>query len=91
MITKVRDKETGAVYSSDMSDENKSKILDINFCTSYTEVTVQDETGGNFPTKNLIIPPIGSEPYWVDMIAINENDIEGEWVDSSPSVPKEVK
>lgn len=66
-----------------MSDENKQAILALNFCTSYTEVQVQDqiEIDGEikYPETTLILPPIGTEPNWIDMIA-TQDDPEGEWV-----------
>jgi hypothetical protein len=68
-----------------MSDENKHAILSLNFCTSYTEVEVQDKVEGDdgklkYPTHTIILPPIGSTPYWVDLIA-TQTDNEGEWID----------
>jgi len=83
MEIKIRDKKTGVVYSSNMNDNNKNAILSINFCTSYTEVEVQDviEVDGKkkFPTHTVILPPFGSETSWIDLIATQE-DNEGEWV-----------
>ena len=83
MEIKIRDKKTGVVYSSDMNDNNKNAILSMNFCTSYTEVEVQDvievDAKKKFPTHTLILPPFGSEPSWIDLIATQE-DNEGEWV-----------
>ena len=64
-----------------MSDDNKHCILSMNFCTSYTEVQVQDEINENSKVKDLILPPLGSTPNWVDLIA-TQNDDEGEWVTS---------
>ena len=83
MEIKIRDKKTGVVYSSNMNDNNKNAILSMNFCTSYTEVEVQDviEADGKkkFPIHTVILPPFGSEPSWIDLIATQE-DNEGEWV-----------
>jgi len=84
MELNIKDKVTGVIYSSDMSDGNKHTITALNFCTSYTQVTVQDEIideGGvkKYPEKDLIIPPIGTNPNWIDLIA-TQNDNEGEWV-----------
>lgn len=83
MELKIRDIKTGIVYSSNMDDNNKNVILSMNFCTSYTEVEVQEETevGGKkkFPTHTVILPPFGSDPSWTDLIATQE-DNKGEWV-----------
>ena len=84
MELKIKDKVTGVIYTNDMSDSNKHVILALNFCTSYTQVTVQDEIideGGNkeYPSKDIILPPMGTKPNWVDLIATQE-DNEAEWV-----------
>jgi len=81
MELKIKDKTTGIIYSNVMSDDNKHCILSMNFCTSYTEVQVQDEINENSKVKDLILPPLGSTPNWVDLIATQNND-EGEWVTS---------
>ena len=80
MLIKVKDKE-GNVYTSDMSKENDKSILEMHFCTSYTQVIVQDtiidENGKTiYPEKDIIIPLEGGN--WVDMIAVDEDEI-GEW------------
>ena len=84
MNLKIRDKVTGVIYTNDMSDCNKHVILALNFCTSYTQVTVQDEIideGGNkkYQSKDIILPPVGTKPNWIDLIATQE-DNEAEWV-----------
>lgn len=81
MLLKIKDLDTGQIYSSNMSDDNKHTILDINFCTSYTQVSVQDEIDGKFSCHDMILPPIGTTPDWVDQIA-TQNDPEGEWVNA---------
>lgn len=82
MELKVRDLKTNTIYSSNMSDNNKHCILEIHFCTSYTQVVVQDEVeeaGGKvYPSHDIVLPPIGSEVNWVDLIATQE-DNQGEW------------
>jgi hypothetical protein len=84
MLLKIKDKKTDVIYTSDMSDQNIHAILSLNFCTSYTEVEVQDkiEEDGKitYPKHTVILPPIGTKPYWVDLIATQE-DNDGEWVD----------
>ena len=79
MEIKVKDDVTGIVYSSNMSDENKNSILAMNFCTSYTQVNVQQEIDGKFPTHNIIVPPLGSAPSWVDGIA-TQGDHTGQFI-----------
>lgn len=83
MELKIRDKKTGVIYSSNMSDHNKHAIISMDFCTSYTQVKVQDviDVSGKkkFSTKDIILPPIGSSPNWIDEIAIKD-DNEAEWV-----------
>jgi len=84
MDLKIRDKITGVVYHNDMSDNNKHCILALNFCTSYTQATVQDEIvdeDGNkkYQIKDIILPPLGTKPNWVDLIA-TQGDNEAEWV-----------
>lgn len=83
MILKVKDNKTGVIYTSDMSDENKHSILNINFCTSYTQVEVQDEILEDgelkYPTHDIILKPLGSKVNWIDLIAVM-NDNDGEWI-----------
>ena len=83
MILKVKDNKTGVIYTSDMSDENKHSILNINFCTSYTQVEVQDEILEDgeliYPTHDIILKPSGGKVNWVDLIAIKD-DNDGEWI-----------
>jgi len=83
MIIKVKDLTTGTIYTSDMSDSNKNVILAINFCTSYSQVNVQTETivscKVHYVTHDIIVPPVGSEVNWVDLIA-TQKDNKGEWV-----------
>jgi len=84
MLIKVKDKKTGVIYSTNMMDGNKHSILEINFCTSYTQVTVQDEIEVDgkteYPTHDIILPPFGTTPNWVDLIA-TQDDNEGVWID----------
>tara|TARA_R110000796_G_C14365335_1_gene413323 strand:+ start:442 stop:699 length:258 start_codon:yes stop_codon:yes gene_type:complete len=84
MELKIRDKVTGVIYSSNMNDDNKHTITALNLCTSYTQVTVQDEVlkkdGSKiYPEKDIILPPIGTKVSWIDLIA-TQNDNEAEWV-----------
>lgn len=78
-MIKVKRKSDGQVFTTDMSADNKFKITEIHFCTSYTQVIVQEEKDGKFPTMDLIVEPIGSIPNAVDLIA-TQNDEAGEFV-----------
>lgn len=84
MELKVKNLETGVIYSSDRSDDNKHSILSINFHTDYTQVNVQDEIVSEsgqktHPNFNIIMPPIGGKVNWVSLI-IFVGSTEGEWV-----------
>ena len=86
MLLKIKDLNNGKIYSNDMSNQNTQSILYMNFCTSYTEVKVQDEIDNDgkrsFPKHTVILPPYGvslKDINWVDLIAIQE-DARGEWV-----------
>lgn len=74
----------GEVYSNDMSLSNDNVILEIHFCTSYTEVIVQKKSiDGDgtiiYPTHTIIIPPEGSRPHWVDLVAVKDCK-KGKWI-----------
>jgi hypothetical protein len=69
MELKIRQKDTGVIYSSDMSDENEHYILSLNFCTSYTQAEVQDKVDGKFTTHDVILPPFETELSWIGSIA----------------------
>jgi len=86
LLLKIKDLNNDKIYSNDMSNQNTQSILSINFCTSYTEVEVQDEIDNgcekSFPSHTVILPPYGILPEyisWVDLIAI-QKDARGEWV-----------
>jgi len=81
MFIQVKDYVSGIIYNNDMSQDEHC-ILSINFCTSYTQVEVQDkiEVDGQtkYPKHDIIISPLGSKPNFVDEIAI-QNDHKGDW------------
>lgn len=74
MKISVTQKSDGKVYTNDMSNENKMCILEIHFCTSYTQVIVQDEIDGKFTTHDIICDPVGTKPNLVDLIAIQDDE-----------------
>ena len=66
------------VFTNDMS--NDECILEIHFCTSYTQVIVQEKNShGYLVTSDIICNPVGSNEYWVDLIAVQDSTI-GEFV-----------
>ena len=83
MLIRVRDDVTGKIYSNDMSENNDLSILEIHFCTSYTQVEVQDKInngkGLEYPTHTICIQPLGTKPNWVDLIAIQDSNA-GSWI-----------
>ena len=83
MLIRVRDDVTGKIYSNDMSEKNDLSILEIHFCTSYTQVEVQDKInngkGLEYPTHTICIQPLGTKPNWVDLIAIQDSNA-GSWI-----------
>jgi hypothetical protein len=86
MEIKVKQQNTGQIYSSNMSDVNQHKIVNISFCTSYTCVHVQTKEGGETTFHDIILPPFGVGGGWlnslgqaIDLIA-TQDDPRGEWV-----------
>ena len=79
MLIKVRDSK-GKVFSNDMN--NIECIIEIHFCTSYTQVIVQEkdlETDKTI-TRDIIIPIENDSvlEQTIDMIAIKSDEI-GSW------------
>ena len=74
-MIKVKRNSDGRVFDTDM--RYGTGITEINFCTSYTQVSVQEEIDGKFPTHEIICPPVGTQPSWVDLIA-TQGDETGE-------------
>ena len=69
------------IFTSDMSKDDV--ILEIHFSTSYTQVKVQSKKDRNdevtYLVEDIIIDPIGTQPYWPDLIAA-QNDDTGEFI-----------
>ena len=78
MLIKVRDSK-GKVFSNDMS--NFECIIEIHFCTSYTQVVVQEkDTETNKTINRDIVIPIENEnsiEQAIDMIAVKTDEIGG--------------
>jgi len=79
MLIRVRDNVTGKIYSNDMSENNNLSILEIHFCTSYTQVEVQEINNGKGLTHTICIQPLGTKPNWIDLVAIQDSNA-GSWV-----------
>lgn len=79
MLIKVKDSK-GKIFSNDMS--NFECIIEIHFCTSYTQVIVQekDEETNKTINRDIIIPIENKNDLEqvVDMIAVTSDEI-GSW------------
>lgn len=68
----------GKIFTSDMSQ--KDCILEIHFCTSYTQVIVQElSCESKNTTADIICEAIGVEVNLIDLIATQEDD-DGEFI-----------
>lgn len=75
-LIQVKRLKDGRIFTSDMSGKDDACILGISFCTSYTQVVIQEKIGEIFTQFDLICKPICSEPCTIDLIA-TANDDEG--------------
>ena len=72
MITVRRDKDKKE-FTTDMSKEEG--IYEMHFCTSYTQVMIQElDEDGKLTSGEIICPPEGTKPNWVDLIATQNDD-----------------
>ena len=72
-MIKVKRHKDGKVFTADMSEHES--IYEIHFCTSYTQVMVQEsDANGNLQKAEIICEPIGIKPNFVDLIAIQGDD-----------------
>lgn len=78
-MIKVKRNRDGKVFTIDMSE--KETIYEIHFCTSYTQVRIQ-EHGENGPyTKNdIFVKPIGTKTNCIDQLAFDGTEDWGEWL-----------
>lgn len=84
MKIQIKDKQTGVIYSNDMSKENKHSILRIDFSTEGTTFEVQDEEVDDngkklFKTKELSIRPDKMDFGLAILYSVQNND-EAEWI-----------
>lgn len=68
----------GKVFDTDMSKHEG--IYEMHFCTSYTQVMIQEsDDGGKLQDKEIICAPVGTKPCQIDLIATQEDDT-GEFI-----------
>jgi hypothetical protein len=84
MKIQIKDKQTGIIYSNDMSKENRYSILRIDFTTEGTTFEVQNEEVGDngkklFTTKELSVRPDKMDFGLCFLYSVQNND-EAEWV-----------
>jgi hypothetical protein len=73
-IVATRDSD-GKQFTTNMS--NDEGIYEMHFCTSYTQVMIQEiGDDGKLKNKEIICPPHGTEPNPIDLIA-TQNDETG--------------
>ena len=73
-MIKVKRLKDGQVFTSSMSDDNLFCILEIHFCTSYTQVEVYDRSVKPYKQSTVICDPIDSVGCWIDMITVIDDD-----------------
>ena len=71
---KVQRFKDGRIFTSDMSGKDDACIIEIHFCTSYTQVVIQEKKEDKFVTYSLICDPSGSKPNIIDSIATGNDD-----------------
>jgi len=72
-MIKVKRHKDGKIFTTDMSIDDG--IYEMHFCTSYTQVMIQETNKeGKLQSKEIICKPIGTKPNWVDLIAIQDDD-----------------
>lgn len=72
MISVKRDRD-GKIFTNDMIA--KESIYEIHFCTSYTQVKVQElDNDGKLKSLDIICKPEGTKASWVDLIATKDCD-----------------
>jgi len=75
VISVKRDRD-GKIFTNDMSA--KESIYEIHFCTSYTQVRVQElDEDGKLLSREIICKAVGTNANWVDLMAIQDDDDTG--------------
>lgn len=73
MMIKVKRNSDGKVFTNDMSE--REGIYEIHFCTSYTQVMIQEEDeSGKLESKAIICDPVGTKQNPVDLIATQDDE-----------------
>ncbi len=72
-MIKVKRNSDGKIFTNDMS--KKESIYEIHFCTSYTQVMIQEEDeNGELKSKEIICDPVGTKPNPIDLIATQDDE-----------------
>ena len=72
MITVKRDRDN-KIFTTDMSKDEG--IYEMHFCTSYTQVRIQEfDENGKLAIGEIICEPVGTKPNWVDLIGTQDDD-----------------
>lgn len=73
-MIKVKRDSDGKVFTNNMSE--RECIYEIHFCTSYTQVMIQEEDEeGKLKSKEIICAPLGTKANPVDLIATQDDEI----------------
>ncbi len=72
-MIKVKRNSDGKVFTTDMSKDES--IYEMHFCTSYTQVMIQElDENGTLTHKAIICNPVGTTPSPIDLIATQEDE-----------------
>ena len=72
-MIKVKRHRDDKVFTTDMSESEG--IYEMHFCTSYTQVMIQElDESGRLQSKEIICEPVGTEPNCIDLIATQDDD-----------------
>lgn len=87
----IKEISTGKIYTNSMNPDNPDCILELHFCTSYTQAiikaTVQDIKDGLSKTRDLFLKAYDAESYegsWdqaFDFEALPPEGLTAEWVE----------
>lgn len=72
-MIKVKRNSDGKVFTNDMSE--RESIYEIHFCTSYTQVLIQEDgDDGILTSKDIICESMGTSPNPLDLIATQDDE-----------------
>ena len=70
-MIKVKRNSDGKIFTNNMSE--RESIYEMHFCTSYTQVMIQEEDeDGKLKSKEIICDPVGTKPNPIDLIATQD-------------------